>query len=38
VAVLKEKKLALAIAIYWMLKNLVLVIPGGGKCIPDGKD
>jgi len=36
-ATLKEK-VSSGIVTYWMLKNLVLVTPSGGKCIPDGKD
>ena len=33
-----KKKVSSGIVTYWMLKNLVLVTPSGGKCIPDGKD
>jgi len=36
-AALREKVNS-GIAMYWMRKNFVLVTPGGGKCIPDGKD
>jgi len=32
------KKVSCDIAIYWMLKSLVLVTHSDGKCIPDGKD